>query len=190
MGLSPSPRRFSDSRLIFHRGLSVCRLRGSRHPSRRFATMDQPTADRRSVGSAGHQAAENKNDERRVATHLEHRHVPERRSLDAARLKKHLGVAVDDAATASEALAKAERHRYRLILVNRELDRDHSSGLELVPNLIAASPQTPVMLVSDFEEAQAAAIEQGAARGFGKRDFDTPATLARLREIVGAGPGP
>ena len=104
-------------------------------------------------------------------------------------LKKRLGVAVDDAGTASEALAKAERHRYQLILVNRELDRDQSSGLELVSGLIAAIPQTPVMLVSDFEEAQAAAIEQGAARGFGKRDFDTPETLERLRDIVGSEPG-
>lgn len=99
-------------------------------------------------------------------------------------LKKHLGAVVEEADSASEAVSKARQSRYDLILVNRELAFEQSSGLDLVPGLIAISPETPVMLVSDYEEAQVAAIEQGAARGFGKSDFETTETLGRLAKVV------
>jgi DNA-binding NarL/FixJ family response regulator len=99
-------------------------------------------------------------------------------------LEKKLRAVVEEADSASEAVTKARHHRYGLILVNRELARDGSSGLELVPELVAVSPQTPVMIVSDRDEAQASAVERGAAPGFGKRDFETPATLERLEKIL------
>jgi hypothetical protein len=75
-----------------------------------------------------------------------------------------------------------------LILVNRELARDNSSGLDLVSELVAIKPPAPVMLVSDYEEAQAAATQLGALPGFGKGNFETTATLARLGKIVHPAP--
>ncbi|HEX4142090.1 MAG TPA: response regulator [Pirellulales bacterium] len=103
-------------------------------------------------------------------------------------LEEHLGAVVEQADFASEAVNKAGGQHYDLILVNREFDRDQSSGLSLIPDLIAASPQTPVMLVSDFEEAQEAAIGQGAIRGFGKSNLDTAETLQRLKQAVHSAP--
>jgi CheY-like chemotaxis protein len=99
-------------------------------------------------------------------------------------LEERLGVVVENADSASEAAEKARRHRYRLILVNRELAHDSASGLDVVSELVARDPQTPVMMVSDYAEAQAAAVERGAIPGFGKRDFESAETLERLAEIV------
>jgi len=40
----------------------------------------------------------------------------------------------------------------------------------------------PVMLVSNFADAQAQAVESGALPGFGKAALNAPETLARLKE--------
>jgi hypothetical protein len=68
------------------------------------------------------------------------------------------------------------------------LDRDSASGLDVVSELIAEHPHTPVMLVSDLPEAQAAAVERGAVPGFGKSELESVETLERLAEIVRSGP--
>ena len=103
-------------------------------------------------------------------------------------LEGRLGAVVDGADSPQEAADQARRHRYQLILVNRELAHDTASGLDVVSELIAGNPRTPVMLVSDLPEAQAAAVEQGAVPGFGKSELETVETLERLAEIVRSGP--
>ena len=103
-------------------------------------------------------------------------------------LEGQLGAVVDGADSPEEAADQARRHRYRLILVNRELAHDSTSGLDVVSELIAEHPRTPVMLVSDLPEAQAAAVERGAVPGFGKSELETAETLQRLAKIVESGP--
>jgi CheY-like chemotaxis protein len=103
-------------------------------------------------------------------------------------LEQHLGAVVETADSASEAVDRAGQNRYQLILVNRKLDRDDSSGLEVVSELIGMKLDTPIMIVSDFEAAQAAAEQKGALRGFGKSDLESAETLARLTEIVRSTP--
>ena len=75
-----------------------------------------------------------------------------------------------------------------MILVNRKLDRDDSSGLEVVSELIGLNPQMPVMLVSDFKAVQDAAVQAGALPGFGKSDLESTETLKRLAETVRSAP--
>ena len=73
-----------------------------------------------------------------------------------------------------------------LILVNRVLDGDGSSGVEIIKQL-KSTPRTdkiPVMLVSNFDDAQLQAVELGAARGFGKAALGQPAMLARVRSVL------
>jgi DNA-binding NarL/FixJ family response regulator len=112
--------------------------------------------------------------------------------IDGPRMKRvleqNLGAVVEDADSASEAVDKARQHRYHLILVNRELAGDNSSGLDVAAQLIALHPQTPVMIVSDFESAQAAAVRRGALRGFGKSELEQTETLRRLAQIVRSAP--
>ncbi len=69
-----------------------------------------------------------------------------------------------------------------LLLVNRvlEMGYDTDSGIELIRSL-AGQPHAPrMMLISNYEDAQAAAIEAGAFPGFGKGQIGKPQTRERL----------
>jgi len=72
---------------------------------------------------------------------------------------------------------------FDLILVNRLLDADGSPAMDVLSSL-KATPSTaeiPVMVVSNFEDAQKTAVEAGAVRGFGKaalQDNETKMLLA------------
>ena len=99
-------------------------------------------------------------------------------------LRAELGAEVVPAATAEEALAAARRGGFALVLVNRVFDADGGSGLELIPRLKEAA-EVPVMLVSNFADAQEKAVEAGAVPGFGKATLSAPETLARLKEHLG-----
>lgn len=74
-----------------------------------------------------------------------------------------------------------------LVMVNRKLDRDYSDGLEVV-RAIKADPEVaevPVMLVTNYEEHQLAAIEAGCVRGFGKLAINDPATRKAIEPYLG-----
>jgi two-component system, chemotaxis family, chemotaxis protein CheY len=89
--------------------------------------------------------------------------------------------------SASDALTAFRSGPFALVLVNRILDGDGSPGLDLVRTL-KADPQwaaTPVMLVSNFPEAQQEAVNAGAALGFGKVDLYDAETRARLSQFIG-----
>jgi hypothetical protein len=66
--------------------------------------------------------------------------------------------------------------------VNRLVFEDGSDGLALVRAMKSGgeAPHTPVMLVSNFADAQARAIAERAEPGFGKAALHAPDTLDRL----------
>ena len=74
-----------------------------------------------------------------------------------------------------------------LVTVNRKLDRDYSDGLEVVKAIKADAEvgSVPVMLVTNFEEHQQAAIEAGCVRGFGKLTINDSATLDAIEPYLG-----
>jgi len=78
---------------------------------------------------------------------------------------------------------------YDLVLVNRKLDQDYSDGLNIIRAIKADADlaETPCMLVTNFPEAQAAAEEAGALRGFGKLEFGLPQTRDKLSAVLGEG---
>ncbi len=108
--------------------------------------------------------------------------VPDAYALKSA-VRRALGeleiVSVDSDAELARRLAGAN-----LLLVNRVLDGDFpdDTGIELVARL--ASSGVPAMLVSNFPDAQAAAVAAGARPGFGKKDMNSERTAAILREAV------
>ena len=104
-------------------------------------------------------------------------------ALLATLLGRHYDVEIDRAATPSQALTAAIGGDYALVLVNRLLDQDQSSGHELIRALRAATA-TPVMLVSDHPEAQAAAVADGALPGFGKAALSESVTTERLAAVM------
>jgi two-component system chemotaxis response regulator CheY len=102
-------------------------------------------------------------------------------------LSGHFGVEVVPAATAAEARETLREQTFALILVNRVLDGDGSSGVEVIRQLRADEElrPVPVMLVSNYEDAQRQAVAQGALPGFGKAALGQPQMLGRLRAILG-----
>lgn len=74
-----------------------------------------------------------------------------------------------------------------LLLVNRVLEpgfAEDSSGIALIRKL-AALPNPPRMiLVSNYEDAQAQAVEAGALPGFGKAQLGKPETRQRLLDAI------
>ncbi len=99
-------------------------------------------------------------------------------------LEAKAGVRVDAADTLDEAAEKLSDNQYDLVLVNRELAADKSSGLELIAWMKERGISTPVMLVSDLPDAQAAAVALGAVKGFGKSRLDDADTVKLIKSVM------
>ena len=101
-------------------------------------------------------------------------------------LSDSLGAAVSEADSFEEALTLLRNDTFALVLVNRLLDVDGASGLDFIKHLKSdeALRSVPVMLVSNFADAQRQAVAKGALPGFGKAALDEPATLERLRSLL------
>jgi hypothetical protein len=73
-----------------------------------------------------------------------------------------------------------------LQLLNRQLDfgSDDFEGIDVIRKLRPAYPNVKMMLVSNYAEAQAAAVAEGALPGFGKRELNTPRVAELIREAL------
>ncbi|OYP34891.1 response regulator [Rhodopirellula sp. MGV] len=75
-----------------------------------------------------------------------------------------------------------------LVTVNRKLDRDYTDGIDVV-KIIKADDEvghTPVMLVTNYEEHQQAAVAAGGVHGFGKLSLRDPETVELLQPYLGS----
>jgi hypothetical protein len=74
-----------------------------------------------------------------------------------------------------------------LILFNRELGYGFADkmGVDAIKRLKTAYPNIKSMLVSNYADAQAAAVANGAAPGFGKREIGSPRVLEVIRDALG-----
>lgn len=101
-------------------------------------------------------------------------------------LEQHFGAEVLPAGSAEEALARLREEPVSLVLVNRVLDGDLTPGLELIRALKAedALREVPVMLVSNYDDAQEQAVAAGAVRGFGKAALGQPHMLGRVKPYL------
>jgi CheY-like chemotaxis protein len=101
-------------------------------------------------------------------------------------LQEHFAVDVDSAATSREAIERLSEEPYALVLVNRIFDADGGSGLDFIRRLKGDERfrPVPVMLLSNYEDAQRQAVQTGAVHGFGKSDLGDPAMIDRLKGIL------
>ena len=74
------------------------------------------------------------------------------------------------------------------VLVNRKLDADGSDGMAIVKAIQAdaALSSIPVILVSNYADAQSAAVAAGALPGFGKSDIGSEEAIAKLAAVLKA----
>lgn len=105
---------------------------------------------------------------------------------DHGNISRTLGRKVDAdvaaAGTCDDAIEALRSGGYSLVLVNRIIDGDGASGLDLIRTIKAdaALAGVPVMLVSNYPQAQADAVALGALPGFGKAELRETAALDRI----------
>ena len=103
----------------------------------------------------------------------------------------YLRIAVASAGTAGVSIGSAEdqdalnaalQNGAELVLINRVLDWgfDDQEGIALIVRLRQTHPQVKTMLVSNYADAQAAAVAAGALPGFGKREIGS----AKVKELL------
>ena len=102
-------------------------------------------------------------------------------------LTSNFDCTVDQAHGTDDALAKLRTASYNLVTINRKLDADYSDGVEVLKAIKADEQigEVPVMLITNLAEHQDLAVSLGAVRGFGKLEYDQPATREKLQPILG-----
>ena len=110
--------------------------------------------------------------------------------MDHGQIGRALGRPLDAEVIAADTHEDAGRQLaggvFDLVLVNRVGDLDGAPGLEFI-RALKADPATvgvPVMLVSNYPDAQAEAVSAGAAPGFGKSDLRTERALEPVRAAL------
>jgi DNA-binding NtrC family response regulator len=88
--------------------------------------------------------------------------------------------------TVDEALEQLRNDTFDLVLVNRVFDADGASGMGFIRQMKADEVfrAVPVMLVSNYEDAQREAEQAGAVPGFGKAALGQPAMLGRVKAFL------
>jgi len=106
-------------------------------------------------------------------------------------LRQHFNVDIDRVMHVDEALENMRGRPYDLVLVNRLIFADGSPGMDLIKRAKAdaALRHVPIMMISNFPEAQQAAVQQGAVPGFGKAALANPETPKRLADYLRASRG-
>jgi two-component system chemotaxis response regulator CheY len=110
--------------------------------------------------------------------------------FDQSRISRFLhqsfGAEARSVDTFAEALAALRTDSFDLVLVNRVSDLDGSSGLDLIRSIKAETKLAgvPVMLVSDYPEAQADAQALGALPGFGKSALSSDRAEKCVRAVL------
>jgi len=90
-------------------------------------------------------------------------------------------VSADDAETLEQRTVPGA-----ILLVNRVLDGDFSDdqGIELIRRMRNRANPPAMMMISNYESAQAEAVGAGAMPGFGKSKLHQASTMQLLRELV------
>lgn len=101
-------------------------------------------------------------------------------------LGKNFDVEIQRAHSHDEALKLATDTPFDLVLINRLLDADGSPAMDVLNELKAtpATAEIPVMVVSNFEDAQKTAVQAGAVQGFGKAALDSNETKELLAQYL------
>ncbi len=100
--------------------------------------------------------------------------------------RQAFGAEVEAASTQADALRRLRQEPFALVLVNRVFDADGASGVDLIRLVKSddALRTTPVVLVSNYSDAQREAVEAGAEPGFGKASLGRPEMLDRVRPFL------
>ena len=101
-------------------------------------------------------------------------------------LTENFDVTIDRVMFVDQAMEKLKANRYDLVLFNRLVFDDGSEGIELLRRTKADATfaGVPMMMISNFPEAQAASQAAGGVPGFGKASVSTPKTIELLSQYL------
>ena len=101
-------------------------------------------------------------------------------------LIREFGAEVQQAHSFDEATKMAADTPFYLILINRILDADGTAGMAILHELKTqpATAEVPIMIISNYQDAQESAVQSGAQLGFGKAELDADPTRERLAAIL------
>jgi len=101
-------------------------------------------------------------------------------------LRQAFGAEIEPASTQAEALRLLRQEPFAVVLVNRIFDADGDSGVDLIRRVKADEGlrTTPVLLISNYADAQNEAAEAGAEPGFGKAELGRPEMLDIVRPFL------
>ncbi|GJQ26464.1 MAG: hypothetical protein HBSAPP02_14960 [Phycisphaerae bacterium] len=101
-------------------------------------------------------------------------------------LERNFRVAIDRVMFVDEAIEKMRSNQYDLVLFNRLIFEDGSEGIDLLHRAKSdpAVKRAPMMMISNFEKAQAKSVAAGGVMGFGKAVVDSPGTVALLSQYL------
>lgn len=98
-------------------------------------------------------------------------------------INQNFQVEIINADSSIEAFSLIDSKNFSLILVNRIFDSNAESGLDFIEKYYSnKASDSPIMLVSNFEQSQKDALKLGAELGFGKNALTSPDTLLKLRK--------
>ena len=109
--------------------------------------------------------------------------------VDGPRLQREISARVPDT-DVIRCNSTADLDRYceacaDLFLVNREPVGFDGEGLDLIRRIHDANPALKIMLVSDYPDAQEAAVQAGALPGFGKSEMGSETLTDTVRQALG-----
>lgn len=101
-------------------------------------------------------------------------------------IQRNFDAIVEQTHAAPDTLARLKKGGVSLVCVNRKLDCDYSDGMEVIRQIKSddALKDIPVMLISNYEEHQTAAVSAGAVEGFGKLAISNPGTVDLLKPFL------
>lgn len=102
-------------------------------------------------------------------------------------LRAHFDVEIDRTHRLDDSLQKLRTGDYDLVLINRKLDADYSDGMRILETIKSDDhlKQIPVMIISNYPDAQAAAVAAGAEPGFGKAELADVRSVEKVRSVIG-----
>ena len=101
-------------------------------------------------------------------------------------LSENFEARIDRVMFVEDALRRMRENRYDLVLFNRLIFENGSEGIELLKKAKCdpALQSMPIMMISNFEDAQAASVAAGGEPGFGKKSVFATSTVELLSRYL------
>ena len=102
-------------------------------------------------------------------------------------LQRNFSVEIEQASSVQDATRQIENREFDLVMVNRVFDATGEPGIEFIATQKAIHPDLPMMLISNYADAQQQAVAAGAVTGFGKSAIRAADTIELIRGVLGSG---